>query len=67
VILPDFSPVCIQSFSWHLSNTAHWERLWWAFVPYFFASETAPNGYRRARCCLMHKACCVCLHSRPSW
>lgn len=27
-----------------ISNTAHRERLWWAFLPCFFVSETAPNG-----------------------
>lgn len=55
------SPVCIRSFLWNLSNNTHWERLWWAFCPYFFVSETVSNDYSSARCCLMHKACCVCL------
>lgn len=61
MILNIFSPVCIQSFLWNLSNTAHWEILWWAFYPYFFVSETVSNDYSNSHCCLMHKACCVCL------
>lgn len=65
MILNAFSPVCIQSFLWNLSSTAHWERLWCTFYPYFFVSETVSNDYSNACCCLMHKACCVCLPA--SW
>lgn len=31
------------------------------FYPYFFVSGTVSNDYSNAHCCLMHKACCVCL------